>query len=103
VSVVELDVRREGGDWVQVGAHGKDDAPGSFSSEEERGRQVYVFGWLNGEPGVWRSKAGADIESSVVRAVFSERMEKLSDLSEPYEMIRATEHGPICLRMRLVD
>jgi hypothetical protein len=44
--------------WVMVGGVGEAEPPGSISSESGFDRQVYVFGWIDGAPGVWRSEFG---------------------------------------------
>lgn len=64
--------------------------PGSISSEDPEGRQVYLFGWVDGEgPGVWRSKGGFDEELGAgreFRNVFPmEGLELLAELEDgPY-------------------
>jgi hypothetical protein len=63
--VVEHDIT---GEWVETGPPVADEGDalrsGSLSTESEEGRQVYVFGWQDGDgPAVWRSLRGADIEA----------------------------------------
>lgn len=73
-----------GDEVIPVGSVSEAEPPGSISSQELTGRRVFVFGWYEGEPGVWESH-GADIESSLARQLMSARLVKLSDLTESYE------------------
>ena len=62
--------------------------PGSVSTDPDHGeREVYLFGWVDGAAGVWRSVAGFDVEVADVRLIATlEGLEQVSDLAEPYEM-----------------
>jgi hypothetical protein len=68
------------------------------------GRDVILFGWHQGEPGVWRSSGGFDYEVAELRGVDSLGLEHLSDLSEPYERPVIPEHsGLVRVRWSLVQ
>lgn len=94
-----------GADWKPAGpAVTPGDPPGSISSDFPT-RQVYVFGYAteragtDGNPGVWRSEAGFDVENPAVRAVYSEGMERVADLTDgPYTL--EVIHGARHLRVR---
>lgn len=77
-----MEVQRPDGSWATIGSAWN--PPGSFSSEEERGRQVYVFGMLDGEAGVWRCEHGVDLELLKFRAITTSGLEELSRLEEPW-------------------
>ena len=85
MTVVVMEVQRTDGQWVKVGEAG--DPPGSISSEEASGRQVYLFGLRSGRPGVWRSASGFDMASPQARIVTTTELEQLSDLTESHEMV----------------
>lgn len=60
--------------WLVVGPPvGPTDPPGSLVSVTPAGREVYLFGWLDpdGRAGLWRSRAGVDLEDPQVRMVAS--------------------------------
>lgn len=87
--------------WKQVGPPAYPDLPpGSFSSDEPTGREVFMFGWVKGEPGVFRSKGGVDIEDPFQRTIVTQGLERLSDLSMPYEMVLVRPSGLVRLRFR---
>jgi hypothetical protein len=66
---------------------GENDPTGSMSSEPPEGdREVFLFGFYDGKPGVWRSEGGIDIEISKLRALMSLGLERLSDLAVPWEV-----------------
>jgi hypothetical protein len=67
-----------------VSEMGENDPPGSMQ-DTTNGRDVILFGWWEREVGVWRSEGGYDMEMGQLRRVTSLGLEKLSDLSEPYE------------------
>jgi hypothetical protein len=101
VREVVLEVWTKGSGWDPVGGVSEAEPPGSFSSDEPEGRQVYVFGWLEGDgPGVWVSTLGVDAETPAFRTITSLGMEKLADLTDlPY--LRPWRHGGIDARVRL--
>jgi hypothetical protein len=72
------------GQWRTIAALDPTDPPGSFSSHVQ-GRQVWMFGFWEGQPGVWLSVAGFDVASEILRAVSTVGLEQVSDLSEPWE------------------
>jgi hypothetical protein len=79
-----------GDSWRLIGSQTETDPPGSISSTSPSGeREVYMFGWWDGAPGVWRSSGGADVETSEIRFLMVEgELEQLSDLTEPWERDR---------------
>lgn len=101
-------VRMEIGDgsiWVPVGVDlDEADPPGSISSEEPTGRQVYLFGWMDGDgPYVWRSH-GVDAADPAVRIISAARLEQLADLtSGPYERDVWALGGQVRARWTLTD
>lgn len=80
---VRMDVLSPTGEWHRVGQVADLVAPGSISTYPPEGRQVYVFGWLDhgGEPGVWQSRSGVDVEDSVLRLIHSDGFERVATLS----------------------
>lgn len=96
---------RVGQEWKTLGAHGESDEPGTLSSAEPGGRQVFMFGVFDGETGVWRSKSGYDVEVGHYRRVTAlDGFEKLSDLDEPHEMdIINAKFGQVRVRFRRVE
>jgi len=77
--------------WLEVGRLYEADSPGSISGHDDDGtRQVWLFGWHEGQVGVYLSVAGADVENPDVRLVASLALERLSDLTEPYELTYRT-------------
>lgn len=73
-----------------------DSRPGSASSDEPSGRRrMFLFGWRDGQLGVWESIAGtdhADPGDAALRHVTAAfGLARLSDLAEPYEL---TLHRP---------
>lgn len=84
---ISIDLIRDGVVAMPMGSISDAEPPGSLSSHEPDGsRQVYLFGWHNGERGLWRSEGGYDIETKAVRQVGTLGLEKLSDLTAPYEL-----------------
>lgn len=79
MTAVVVQVRR-GGEWADAGAVPESQA-GSLSSDDPAGRQLFIFGWLDGVPGVWRSESGADLERGSIRLVLSDGVTRLADLS----------------------
>lgn len=79
------------------------DMPGSVSSEPPEGdRELFIYGWMENEHGVWRSRAGADIDSGTSRTVITKGLELLSDLSEPFEQrIFQPTYGIVEIRITL--
>ncbi len=76
--VVELDI---GGGWRRVRSQSEIEPPGSLSSDEPDGRQVYLFGWHDGDgPAVWRSEGGVDAANDAVRMVVATGLVKVADL-----------------------
>lgn len=88
------------GGWVKIGASlTPDDPPGSISSHESLGRQVYVFGFHEGKAGVWRSAGGFDFEEGLGRTITSLELVLVADLEQgPHEM---TVHHPVRRDVRL--
>jgi hypothetical protein len=93
-----MEIRRPGDDiWTVLPPE-----PGvcSFSSEHEDGtREVYLFGRFGDQVGVWRSTAGVDVADNDTRVILSDRLELLSNLDEPYEMIVERAMGTIQVRL----
>lgn len=84
MTVVRAEVQVKGR-WVPVGTVTRDTPLGSMSDTGAR-REVFVFGFIDGVPGVWRSTGGIDVERGTERAIFGTGLERLADLTEgPYE------------------
>lgn len=74
--------------------------PGSVSSDEPDGtRRIYVFGWYDDDLGVWESHLGIDVQTDAVRNVISADLEKVSDLTEPYDLTIYRNGQPRHLRI----
>lgn len=106
MKVVLLEIQKDG-EWRTIGSVSELEPPGSISSEEPGGRQVYSFGWLLGSgPGVWRSVAGADLENEAVRLVVSTGYEIVAELTDwPCELSwwRWGEGHPVRFRVGEVN
>lgn len=83
--VVELDTA---GGWSRLGSVCEAGPSGSLSSDEPGGRQVYLFGWHDGDgPAVWRSEGGCDLADAAVRQVVTTGLVRVADLDAgPHEM-----------------
>jgi hypothetical protein len=99
VVIFELDL----GGWQQLGALEEMETCGSISSHEPGGRQVILFGWIDGVPGVWRAD-GFDVANDAIREIHAfSPLERLADLAAgPYEREVRTKAGPARARWRLV-
>jgi hypothetical protein len=101
---VLLEVQHEpGGEWRPVGTVDVTTLPGSLVSGAYGGspRQVYMFGFVDGRPGVWRSRGGADAAvTPAVQAVAAVAWQGLSDLAVPYELETYSESLRTVLRCR---
>lgn len=98
-----LDTRNPAGEWERLGSVSEVEPPGSISSRSGEAREVYVFGWLEGVCGVWRSVAGVDVENDAVREVTSLGFDLVSDLAQPLEMPVITMRGRVQVRFRKVE
>lgn len=88
--------------WVRAGSVGDAEPPGSLSSAEPNGRQVYIFGWWEGAPGVWRSHGGLDAGNDALRAITTSGFDRLADLTAgPHEMTVWLPTGPKSVRFTL--
>jgi hypothetical protein len=84
---VVLEVEDAPAVWRSLGSVAEVEPPGSISSNDPTGRQVYLFGWYDNGVGVWRSHGGFDAETPVVREITTTGFDRLADLTEgPYEM-----------------
>lgn len=72
--------------WRRVGGVSEPEPLGSISWSEAAGRQVYLFGFRDGRPGVWRSADGVDVANTAVREVITTGLVPVSDLAEPHEL-----------------
>jgi hypothetical protein len=76
----------DGKEWVETGLVGPDDMLGSFT-DLTSGRDVYVFGWHDGMPGLWRAVGGTDEEFGELRKISTFDLELVTPLINPHEMI----------------
>jgi len=83
---------RDGVGWKQIGSVSEVEPPASFSSDGPFGRQVFMFGWLNEEVGVWEVEEGFEATNPLARQLAIVRKRKLSDLSEPC-VVEVFKHG----------
>lgn len=103
MKVVEVSVGDHAGHWKVIGEISEPEPCGSMSSHEPEGRQVYMFGWRDDKPGVWRSVRGFDVENPAFREVNAIDLEQLSDLAEPFELdVHHERLGVLRLRLRVV-
>lgn len=99
---VVMEVWAEG--WQRVGSVSEAEPPGSFSSDERTGRQVYIFGCYQGSFGVWRSHGGIDETIPAIRAIHTTGFDQMADLTQgPYEMNKGGPNGPRRIRFSLAD
>lgn len=94
---VRLEISRNGGPFQHQSAMPDTtiaDQPGSLTVWEDDRRQILIFGWVEGQVGVFRSRGGYDTEMGELRVVFAnEGLELVSDLAEPYEVDYALMPG----------
>lgn len=92
--------------WETLGTVTKEIPPASITSYENGIRNVYIFGWQDGEgPYVWRSRLGVDEEVGQVRVVHPLLgLERVHDLSvAPYPFDRWNlSNRKVALRFRYV-
>ena len=95
---------KDGETWESVGPGvGPDDMLGSFS-DLTSGRDVYMFGFREGLPGLWRSMGGTDEEFGELRKTSTLGLEPISTLMQPHEMVIVhPTAGMIRLRLSRVD
>lgn len=94
--MIAVQIGVAGGEFVPLSEVPAGGTPGSISSHEPDGRRVYLFGWLEGEPGVWESH-GVDVDlADAVRLVAPAHLERLSTLAEPFELDTTSRHGVRC-------
>jgi hypothetical protein len=99
-----MEVLMPDGSWNAIGAPvTQRTACGSISSEVPSGRRrVFLFGWIRGRAGVWRSRLGLDVEVDDKRAIASADLVQVSNLSEPFAMTITRPHfGQIRVRFSL--
>ena len=90
-------------EWTPTGEVGPDDMMGSFS-DLTSGRDVYLFGFRDGLPGVWRAMGGGAEEFGELRKIETLGLEPVSDLIQPHEMVVVhPTAGMIKIRLRRVD
>jgi hypothetical protein len=77
--------------WNRVGSVAPDEPPGSIADQTPDRRDVYVFGWLEGQgPCLWRSIAGADVAEGDGRVISTVRLEVIAHLNTGPHTIRLT-------------
>lgn len=73
----------EGKGWRLVGELSEGQAASLSSEHPTRGRQIYMFGWVNGKgPALWRSTLGVDEEVGPMRLTTTLGLKKLVTLSQ---------------------
>jgi hypothetical protein len=96
---VRLMVRTPAGAWQEVSSVSANEPTGSISSDDPTTgrRQVFVFGWLDGAPGVWRSRAGFDVANDAIREIHTTGLDLLTDFarSDFYELDLWRHVGPV--------
>lgn len=98
---VVVEIEKPDGEWHRVGSVSEVEPPGSISSDDPAGRNVYVFGWHQGRVGVWHVW-GVDLATPAFRQVLG-ALEPVSDLSETYvQRINKSERGRMYVRITLV-
>lgn len=103
MQAVLMEMRYPDHTWARVGSIGEVEPVASFKSESVDQRRVFLFGWLDGKPGVWESKAGLDVETEAVRALDSLGIEQLSDLAEPFHLKITRGVTRVILRFTLTE
>ena len=97
------EVTKDGKTWAEAGRIGPNDMLGSFS-DLTSGRDVYMFGFRQGVPGLWRSIGGTDEEFGDLRKTSTFGLEDVSTLIDPHEMtIVHPTQGMINIRLSRVD
>jgi hypothetical protein len=88
-------------DGVEFGSVSIDEPLGSITSDQNGKTQVYVFGWYEGQAGVWESEFGAHHDNDAVRAILTMGFTLLSDLAEPYDLTVYKNGQPRPIRFAL--
>lgn len=89
-------------DWIELEPVGPRDMLGSVT-DETNGRDLLLFGWQDGVPGLWRAVGGTDQEFGQLRRIETLGLELISDLAEPYEVpVVHPEMGLMRVRWTLV-
>jgi hypothetical protein len=77
---------RDGEEWDTVGQLGPGDTLGSFS-DLTSGRDIYLFGFRDGNPGLWRAVGGSVEEFGELRKIETYDLELVTPLMNPHEMV----------------
>ncbi len=99
---VVLEVKTTEG-WEVVGGVSEVEPPGSFTSRSGDAREVYMFGFYEGGPGVWLSVGGWDTNNDAVREVHSLGWDRVSDLAEPFRMPVIGPRGRYEIRVKVTS
>jgi hypothetical protein len=81
---IRIEATQDGQEWQEAQPVGEGDMLGSLT-DLTNGRDIYLFGWREGRPGVWRAVGGVDTEVGQLRKLETVGLEEISDLHEPYE------------------
>jgi hypothetical protein len=77
---------QEGDLWEAIGVIGPDDILGSVS-DMTSGRDIYLFGFRDGQPGLWRAVGGSAEEFGELRKIETYDLELTSPLLQTHEMV----------------
>jgi hypothetical protein len=88
--------------WTLVGSVAPDEPAASITSETPDARDVYLFGWLDGQgPCLWRSIGGLDTGLGAARVVHSTGLEVIAHLNTGAHTIPITgRDGTANIRFR---
>jgi hypothetical protein len=89
------------GEWQRVGSVSDIEPPGTFSTHTPTGRDVYAFGWHDGQgPAVWKSTGGFDVANEAVRALYSTGLEIVDLLDDEHSVHLEFQRGALALPVR---
>lgn len=89
--------------WEAVGVVGRDDIMGSFT-DMTSGRDVYLFGFRDGQAGLWRAVGGSAEEFGDLRKVSTYDLELVSPLMQTHDMVVVhPSQGMVRIRLSRVE
>lgn len=90
--------------WVEVGRIRPHDPPGSIAAKGPIGREMYLFGWIDGRARVARSVGGVDLDAPGQRMVVAAQgLEILAELEDGPHECCVWSDAPISARWSLLE
>jgi hypothetical protein len=99
---VRIQATQDGNEWQEAPSVGPGDMLGSLT-DLTNGRDILLFGWRDGAPGLWRAVGGTAQEFGELRKLETLGLELISDLHEPYECPVVSPTGMLRVRWSVVE